>query len=116
VPDLTAVTFPPGAFAGVTALYSITHVPRDEQAGLFERVARWLRDGGLLLATLGAAGGDDWTGQWLGVPMYFSSYDAETNRGLLRRAGFDLLVDEVVQMREPEGPAAFLWVIARKPS
>ena len=49
--------------------------------------------------------------------MFFSGFDAETNSRLVREAGFELLTDELVWMREPEpeGDAAFLWVLARKP-
>lgn len=52
---------------------------------------------------------------WLGVPMYFGSHDAPTNRRLLEKAGFVLLIDDVVTMSEPEGQATFHWVIAKKP-
>src|SRR5205809_4517983 len=97
-----------------TAFYSISYVPRDEHARLFMKIARWLRPGGLFLASLGALGSEDWTGVWLGVEMFFSSHDAETNRRLLRESGFELLLDEVVTMREPEGEATFLWVLAQR--
>ena len=63
---------------------------------------------------LGAADAPDWTGDWLGVPMFFSAWDADTNRGLLRDAGYELEVDEVRMMREPEGEVSFLWVLARR--
>jgi SAM-dependent methyltransferase len=114
--DLAAVECPNGSFDAVTAFYSITHVPRAEHAGLFARIGRWLKPGGLFLASLGAGGSDDWTGEWLGVPMFFSSHDAETNRRLLRQSGFRLVLDEVVTMSEPEGEATFLWMLAEKPS
>jgi cyclopropane fatty-acyl-phospholipid synthase-like methyltransferase len=123
VPD---ATFQQGDFAGlnlaessfdaVTAFYSITHVPREEHPALFGKIARWLRSGGLFLASLSANGTSDWTEEWLGVKMFFSGYDADTNRRLLRESGFRLLVDEVVTMREPDGEATFLWVLAEKPS
>ncbi len=111
--DLAAIDVPAASFDGVTALYAISHVPREEHAALFGRIARWLVPGGLFLATLGATDGPDWTGEWLGAPMFFSSHDAVTNRRLLAAAGFELLVDEVVETREPEGPVPFLWVLAR---
>jgi SAM-dependent methyltransferase len=107
------VSFPPASFAGVVALYAISHVPRDEHADLFRSVADWLQPGGVFLAVLGAGGLPDWTGEWLGVPMYFSSFDANTNRSLLAAAGFDLLLHEVVEMREPEGDVAFLWALGQ---
>jgi hypothetical protein len=90
-------------------------VPRDRHPDLFARIRRWLRPGGLFLASLSHLGGPDRTYEWLGVDMFFSGFDAETNRRLIREAGFELVVDELVWMREPEGDAAFLWVLARKP-
>jgi ubiquinone/menaquinone biosynthesis C-methylase UbiE len=114
--DFAELAFPAASFDAVTAFYSISHVPREEHSALFGRIARWLRPGGLFLASLSANGTSDWTEEWLGVEMFFSAYDAATNRRLLRELGFDLLIDEVVTMREPEGEASFLWVLARKPS
>lgn len=114
--DFSDLAFPDESFDGITAFYSISHVPRDEHTRLFVRVAGWLKPGGLFLATLGAGESPGWTGEWLGVPMFFSSYDADENRRLLRGAGLSLVLDEVVAVREPEGEVAFLWVLARKPA
>jgi ubiquinone/menaquinone biosynthesis C-methylase UbiE len=114
--DFSDLAFPDELFDGITAFYSISHVPRDEHTRLFVRVAGWLKPGGLFLATLGAGESPGWTGEWLGVPMFFSSYDADENRRLLRGAGLSLVLDEVVAVREPEGEVAFLWVLARKPA
>jgi ubiquinone/menaquinone biosynthesis C-methylase UbiE len=113
--DFAEIELPEASFDGVAAFYSISHIPREEHARLFARIARWLVPGGLFLATLGATDSPQWVGEWLGVPMFFSSYDADTNRALLSAAGFKLVLDEIVEMREPEGPVTFLWVIARKP-
>ncbi len=113
--DMLAIEWPSGSFDGVTAFYSIVHVPREEHAALFARIARWLAPGGVFLATLGVADSPDWVGQWVGVPMFFSGYDADANRRMLLSAGFELLVDEIVDIQEPEGQVSFLWVIAQKP-
>jgi cyclopropane fatty-acyl-phospholipid synthase-like methyltransferase len=112
--DFTQLDLAAGPFDAVTAFYSVMHVPRDEHRALFERIARWLRTGGLFLASLSHVGGEDRTSEWLGVEMFFSGFDAETNRQLVRDAGFELILDELVWMREPEGEAAFLWVLARR--
>jgi ubiquinone/menaquinone biosynthesis C-methylase UbiE len=114
--DFAELNLTEASFDAVTAFYSITHVPREEHSALFGKIARWLRPGGLFLASLSANGTCDWTEEWLGVKMFFSGYDADTNRRLLLDIGLRLLVDEVVTMKEPEGDATFLWVLAEKPS
>jgi ubiquinone/menaquinone biosynthesis C-methylase UbiE len=113
--DLSDLEFEEETFDGITAFYSISHIPRDDHDGLFKKIARWLRPSGFFLASLGAGGSSDWTGKWMGVPMFFSSYDADTNRHLLKAAGLALVLDEVVTMKEPEGETTFLWVLAQKP-
>lgn len=112
--DFSELSFPDEAFGGVAAFYSISHVPREEHGDLFRRVAGWLKPGGLFLASLGSGGSPDWIGEWLGVSMFFSSHDADTNRRFLREAGFELVLDEVVEMKEPKGTVAFLWELAKK--
>lgn len=113
--DLATVTLPLGSFDAVTAFYSLTHVPRTEHAEVFRRIAGWLKHGGYLLATLSARGETDGMEEdFIGVPMYFSSYGPDINRSLLEAAGFDLLIDEIVTMQEPGGESSFQWLLARK--
>jgi SAM-dependent methyltransferase len=115
--DYTALDVAAASLDTVVAILTLTHVPREEHADLLCRIAGWLRDGGYLLCSLGAgdvpgAVDDD----WLGAPMYFSHYDADTNRRLLREAGFELVIDEIVTMHEEgRGDVRFLWVLAQKP-
>jgi SAM-dependent methyltransferase len=114
--DFTELDFSAQTFDAVTAFYSTMHVPREAHRALFGRIVRCLKPGGLFLGSLSHVGGDDWIGEWLGVEMFFSGFDAETNRQLVREAGLELVIDELVWMREPQGNVAFLWVLARKPS
>ena len=110
--DLTSVEFGEASIDAVCAFYALNHVPRDLLPDLFARVHTWLRPGGLFLATLGASDIENWQGEWLGVPMYFSGYDPDHNRALL--ASFELVADEVVTITEPEGAVTFHWVLARR--
>lgn len=99
----------------MTAFYSLTHVPRDEHGRVLLDVATWLKPGVLLLLTLSARGETDgMQDDFIGVPMYFSSYGPDTNRALLDRAGFKLLIDEVVEMHEPGGQSSIQWVLAQR--
>ena len=70
------------------AILTLNHVPRDEHAELLNRIAVWLREGGFLLGSLGVDDGpDSIDDDWLGVPMFFSHFDAQTNRRLIAEAG-----------------------------
>ncbi|HEY3185191.1 MAG TPA: class I SAM-dependent methyltransferase [Gaiellaceae bacterium] len=112
--DLTAVEFDDASFEAVVAYYSFNHVPRELLAPVFARIGRWLVPGGYFMAALGASDLEDWTGDFLGAPTFFSGFPPETNSRLLGEAGFELLRDEIVTITEPEGPATFHWVLARR--
>ena len=115
--DIMELDFPGDAYDAVTAFYSSMHIPRDAHPELLARIRRWLKPGGLFLAPMSTIGGPDRVEHWLGVDMFFSGWDADTNARLVREAGFELLVDEVIPQEEPESEyeTAFLWVLARNP-
>lgn len=112
--DFTALELEQGQFDAVAAFYALNHVPRDLLVGLFARIHTWLAPSGLLLASFGTSDTEAWTGDWLGTTMFFSSFPPETTRRLLSEAGFELDLDELVPMLEPEGEVAFHWVLAHR--
>ena len=114
--DATRLRFEPGSFDGVASLFMLGHVARAEQEPLLRKILGWLRPGGYLLATMGTAGADDEVEQdWLGVPMFFSSFGEDENRQLLERIGFELEEALVVPFEEPgHGQVRFMWLLARK--
>ena len=99
--DLTALELEPESYDAVVAIYVLNHVPRELLDGLLRRVAGWLVRGGYFFASFGTADESEWTGDWLGTTMFFSSWDSSTNRRLLGEAGFELLADDLVTVREP---------------
>jgi SAM-dependent methyltransferase len=114
--DMTTLDFPAGSCDAVVAFYTLIHIPRAEHAELLGRIAAWLRQGGLLFVTMGASDSPDGVEpDWLGTPMFFSHYDAEKNRDLVRQAGLEIFSDEVVPEDENGETVEFLWVAARKP-
>lgn len=116
--DLTQLQLPEESLDAVVAFYVFNHVPRAEQAPTFERIFGWLRPGGRFMASLGAGQSDDEVQEdWLGVPMFFASFEPDVNERSLLDAGFELELSETrSQFEEGEGEATFHWVIARKPS
>jgi cyclopropane fatty-acyl-phospholipid synthase-like methyltransferase len=109
--DMTSVQFPAETFDAVSAFYSITHVPRSEHAVLFKNIATWLRPRGQFVASFGSSEGD-WSGEWLGAPMFFSHHAPEHAKRLISDAGLCLEGIELVEQDNEK--ATFLWVAARK--
>ena len=104
-----------GTLDAVVALYFFGHVPMHEQRELIGRIALWLREGGLFLATFGAGdAGEDLDDDWLGAPMFFASLGGDLYLPLLRDCGLETTREEVVTQHEPgHGDVAFHWVLAR---
>ena len=104
-----------GSLDAVVALYFFGHVPADEQRDLISRIAVWLDDGGVLLATFGAGeAGEDVDPDWLGAPMFFASLGGNSYIPLLRDSGLEPLREQVLVQHEPgHGDVAFHWVLAR---
>src|SRR5690348_15840322 len=70
--DALDVDIADGSLDAVVALFLFGHVPLNEQRELIGRIAHWLHDGGLLLATFAAGEpGEDVDADWLGAPMFF---------------------------------------------
>jgi SAM-dependent methyltransferase len=116
--DMPTVALRPASFAGVVTFYSLIHVPRVHHARLLVRVGRWLRPGGVLVASLGwhdkaVVSDPDWLG---GGPMHWSFFDAQTNLRLLGEAGLRVEEAKVVPQLEDEVQVSFLWVVAHKPA
>jgi len=114
--DMMALEFGDGEFDVVLGFYSLIHLPREEQAVMLGRIARWLRPGrGLALLNFAA---EDMEGvvmeRWFGERgwMYWSGWGAERTLEKIVEAGLTVVSSEVSQ---DDVDAAFLWVIARAP-
>lgn len=109
-------------FDAVLAMYSIFHLPRDEQSVMLRRIFGWLKPGGRLLANfpeMGFVSASDsaWLGGTVGK-MHWSGWGRSETRRLLGEIGFVVDVDEVVVDAEEENGSvkdiAFQWILATK--
>jgi ubiquinone/menaquinone biosynthesis C-methylase UbiE len=117
VGDMSEIGFDDASFDLVTAFYSLIHVPREEHGSTLRRVADWLKPGGFLVATFGTRDNPASTEDaWLGTaPMFWSTWDAQTNMGLLFEAGVRPIATDLETQNEDGQEVSFLWVMAQKP-
>ena len=114
--DMGSLEFAPGSFDGVSAFYSIIHLPRDEQGALLRAIAGWLRPGGLLVAAMGTGDHEvDFDQSWMGAPMFWSTFDSATNRKLIEESGFRTITAQEETTSSRGDSETFLWIVAEKP-
>jgi SAM-dependent methyltransferase len=111
--DMSSLPLRDASFDAIVALYSIIHVPREQHAALFGELRELLRPGRRLLATMGQ---NYWEGSESsfivpGAEMWWSHYDAETNRKLIEGAGFRIVESDLVP--DPLG-GAHLFAVAER--
>ena len=94
----------------VVSFYAIFHLPRESHESLFRAINTFLGPGGYILVTMGAS---EWEGaepDFCGVPMWWSHYGPDENRAIIRRAGFEILLDEI----DESGHERHQVIVARK--
>jgi ubiquinone/menaquinone biosynthesis C-methylase UbiE len=106
--DMTELDFVDNSFDGLTAFYSIIHVPREKHSRLFQSFHRILKPEGIILACLGS---DEWeaTDQYYGTDMFWSQYSPEKSLQLLTDAGFEPIYDRILKI----GNEKHYWILAR---
>ncbi len=87
--DMTALPLADDRFDGITAYHAVFHVPRENQAGVYEEFARVLRPGGELLMTLPGGRFETVRRGWMGGSMFFSAPGRERTLDWLSAAGFE---------------------------
>ncbi|KAA8643920.1 class I SAM-dependent methyltransferase [Aspergillus tanneri] len=122
--DMMNLSFEGHSMDAVVAMYSIIHIPREEQLALLVRIHKWLKPGGWFLGNFGSGDGstgsfdDCWFDGMEGV-MFWSGWGEEGTREMLTAIGFELILCEVVTDIEDKGgetqEVPFLWVLGRKP-
>ncbi|GAW11970.1 hypothetical protein ANO14919_013240 [Xylariales sp. No.14919] len=113
--DMNALAFEAGSFDLVAAFYSIIHLPREEQEALLERVARWLKPGGYLVANFGVEEAESTIAEkWLDDRgwMFWSGWGQEKTLEKMKKAGLEVLVADVA--KDVLDAQSFLWVVAKR--
>src|SRR5882672_1583461 len=86
--DIMSLAFTQASFDAVVMLYTLFHLPRDEQPELLARIRGWLKPDGVLLATLARTSHHGYVeDDFFGTSMYWSHFAEADYDPILRRAG-----------------------------
>jgi ubiquinone/menaquinone biosynthesis C-methylase UbiE len=115
--DILALDAADESWAGVTAFYSMIHIPRGDMAQALGEIRRVLRPGGILLLAFHVGDDsvhlDEWWGQKVCIDFFFFRSDEMAHD--LREAGFE--IEEIIE-REPypdvEHPSRRSYIFARR--
>jgi cyclopropane fatty-acyl-phospholipid synthase-like methyltransferase len=114
VADAAELDFEPASFDAIVSLYMLGHVPRSEHAALLERMRAWLRPGGYLLLSVEEEDDPDNVREWLGTPMFFSSFAADQVLAVLESIGFQVVQEEASVQLEGSDEVSFRWILAQR--
>ncbi|KAJ0423741.1 S-adenosyl-L-methionine-dependent methyltransferase [Aspergillus carlsbadensis] len=122
--DMMALSFEDASLDAVLGMYSIIHLPREEQVVFLKRVYSWLKPGGWFLGNFGVEeieGVFDrgWLGSGAeGGVMFWSGWGGEKTCEVLGEIGFEVVSREVVtDLEEKDGEnieVPFMWILGRK--
>ena len=106
--SMTGLGLKSDSFDGLTAFYSIIHVPRERHFSLFEDFHRILRPEGVMLICMGP---DDWEAveEYYGADMFWSHYSPEKTLQLVEDAGFQIMFDRHIR----SGGETHYWILAK---
>lgn len=114
--NITQLGFPDGTFDAIVSYYAIIHIPRELHRPLLENFHRMLKPGGWVLLCLGAQDLPGEMGEFMGVPMYWSHYDANTYLTMLSECGFAVEWHRLVPDSLDDRGTVHLFILAQKPA
>ena len=106
--DMTKMDFEDDSFDGLTAFYSVFHIPKEKHFFLFKSFHRILKDQGVMMICIG---GDEWEGtaEYFGTEMFWSHYSSEKSLQLVKDAEFQIIWDKHLV----RGGEEQYWILAR---
>ncbi|MFC1638870.1 class I SAM-dependent methyltransferase [Patescibacteria group bacterium] len=110
--DYSRFDFGDSRFQAILALYTVFHIPREEQQNLFEKISDLLTPSGIILVSLGFSGGEGVEDDWCGARMAWSTWDKERYRTMIS-THFDIIWSGH-ETDVGDQDELHWWVLARK--
>ncbi|KAM5344344.1 hypothetical protein ACJ41O_012881 [Fusarium nematophilum] len=112
--DMMQLGFPDASLDAIVGLYTIIHLPREEQTEMVARISKWLKPGGHMLVNFTSTAEEvEVNPNWLVDKgwMFWSGWGVERSQEMVQSSGLEVLDSEI---KGDPGDGVFLWVLARK--
>jgi ubiquinone/menaquinone biosynthesis C-methylase UbiE len=107
--DMNELKFEENTFNGIISVFALFHVPKEKHFAIFKQFFKIIKSGGILLINTGISESEG-KSNFFGVPMFWSNYSPTGTLGLVKKAGFSILFESILQ----RGGEYQYWVIGKK--
>ncbi|UCC20238.1 MAG: class I SAM-dependent methyltransferase [Promethearchaeota archaeon] len=107
--DINEIKFDENTFDGVISVYTLFHIPKKNHLSIFNKLFEILKPGGILLLNTGISESEG-ISNFFGVPMFWSNYNPKTTLELVKKVGFSILFEGVLE----RGGEYQYWIYAKK--
>jgi len=107
--DINDIKFGKNTFDGVISVYTLFHIQKKNHFSIFKKFFEILKPGGILLINTGISESEG-TSNFFGVPMFWSNNKPETTLELVKKSGFSIISEDVLE----RGGEYQYWVFGKK--
>ncbi len=107
--DINDIKFGKNTFDGIISVYTLFHLPKEKHFQIFKKFFEIVKPGGILLINTGILESEG-TSIFFGVPMFWSNFKPKTTLDLVKRAGFSIISEGVLE----RGGEYQYWIFGKK--
>ena len=107
--DINEIDFDENTFNGIVSVYSLFHISKENHFSIFKKFFTILKTGGILLLNTGISDSEG-SSQFFGVPMYWSNHNPKTTLELVKKAGFSIIFEAILE----RGREYQYWIFGKK--
>ncbi|NVM46589.1 MAG: methyltransferase domain-containing protein [Candidatus Lokiarchaeota archaeon] len=107
--DMIKLEFNENTFDGIISVFALFHVPKENHYDVFKKFFEILKPGGILMINSGVSESEG-TSRFFGVPMFWSNFSPKTTLDLVKKAGFSIISEAVLE----RGGEYQYWVFGKK--
>jgi len=107
--DMNELEFNEETFDGIVSVYALFHIPKERHFEIFKKAFEILKPGGILMINTGVSESEG-TSRFFGVPMFWSNFSPKITLNLVKKAGFSILSEGVLE----RGGEYQYWIFGKK--